>query len=80
MFFRHRLSVERRTELASFIDEGERMIAHLRGPKGEEETCEASYIAGCHGARSTVRETIGTGFPGVVCAKFSKSVMGGGLG
>jgi len=24
----------------------------------------ASYIAGCDGARSTLRETIGTGFPG----------------
>lgn len=40
------------------------MIARLRGPEGEDETCEASYIAGCDGARSTVRETIGTGFPG----------------
>ena len=29
-----------------------------------EETCEASYIAGCDGAHSTVRETIGTGFSG----------------
>jgi hypothetical protein len=26
--------------------------------------CEASYIAGCDGARSIVRETIGTGYPG----------------
>ena len=26
--------------------------------------CEASYIAGCDGARSILRETIGTGFPG----------------
>jgi hypothetical protein len=26
--------------------------------------CEANYIAGCDGARSIVRETIGTGFPG----------------
>jgi 2-polyprenyl-6-methoxyphenol hydroxylase-like FAD-dependent oxidoreductase len=58
------VSVERRTELASFTDEGERVIARLRGPDGEEETCGASYIAGCDGARSRVRETIGTGFPG----------------
>jgi hypothetical protein len=40
------------------------MIARLSGPEGREETCEASYIAGCDGARSTVREAIGTGFPG----------------
>lgn len=58
------ISVERRTELVSFTDHGERAITRLRGPEGQEETCEASYIAGCDGARSTVRETIGTGFPG----------------
>src|SRR5215472_2931656 len=58
------VSVERRTELVSFTDESERVSARLRGPDGKEETCEASYIAGCDGARSTVRETIGTGFPG----------------
>ena len=29
-----------------------------------EETCEASYLAGCDGARSTVREVLATGFPG----------------
>ena len=58
------VSVERRTELVGFADRGEHVTAHLRGPDDKEETCEASYIAGCDGARSTVRETIGTGFPG----------------
>src|ERR1700736_1075267 len=58
------VSVERRTELAGFTDEGECVIARLRCPEGPEETCEAIYIAGCDGARSLVRETIGTGFPG----------------
>jgi 2-polyprenyl-6-methoxyphenol hydroxylase-like FAD-dependent oxidoreductase len=33
-------------------------------PKGNEASCEASYIAGCDGARSKVREAIGAGFPG----------------
>src|ERR1700757_1920963 len=50
------VSVERRTELVSFTD-GSRVIARLRGPEGQEEPCEASYIAGCDGARSIVRET-----------------------
>src|SRR6516165_1451885 len=45
------VAVERRTELVSFRDEGERVIAQLRGPKAQEETCEANYIAGCDGAR-----------------------------
>src|SRR5262249_18382317 len=35
-----------------------------RGPDGREESCEARYIAGCDGARSSVRETMGAGFPG----------------
>src|SRR4051795_500911 len=58
------VSVERQTELVGFADEGGRVIARLRGPEGTEATCEASYIAGCDGARSVVRETLGTGFPG----------------
>jgi hypothetical protein len=32
------------TELVSFTDEGERVIARLRGPAGQDETCEANYI------------------------------------
>src|ERR1700720_4790172 len=58
------VSVERGTELVSFTDQGERVIARLRGPAGQDETCEANYIAGCDGAHSTVRDTIGTGFRG----------------
>ena len=58
------VSIERRTELVSFTDEGERVIARLRGPEGLENSCEVSYIAGCDVARSIVRETIGTGLPG----------------
>src|SRR5262249_27620295 len=38
--------------------------AVLKLSDGEEETCEAAYLAGCDGAHSTVRETLGTGFPG----------------
>ena len=58
------VSVDRRTELVSFSDESGRVIARLRGPEGREESCEASYIAGCDGAHSIVRDTIGMGFPG----------------
>jgi 2-polyprenyl-6-methoxyphenol hydroxylase-like FAD-dependent oxidoreductase len=38
--------------------------AHLSFETIGSDLCEASYIAGCDGARSIVRETIGTGFPG----------------
>src|SRR5207248_2979465 len=58
------LTLERRTELVSFANREDRVLARLRGPDGEERDCETSYIAGCDGARSAVREAIGTGFPG----------------
>ena len=58
------VTVERQTELLDFTEEGERVRARLRGADGEEETCEAAYLAGCDGARSRVREVLATGFPG----------------
>jgi 2-polyprenyl-6-methoxyphenol hydroxylase-like FAD-dependent oxidoreductase len=58
------VTVERRTELIRFAENPDGVTADLRGPDGDEHQCEARYIAGCDGARSVVRETIGTGFPG----------------
>jgi 2-polyprenyl-6-methoxyphenol hydroxylase-like FAD-dependent oxidoreductase len=58
------VSVQRQTELLSFSETDGKVQARLRGPDGNEQTWEASYIAGCDGARSLVRETLGTGFPG----------------
>ncbi|HEX6441763.1 MAG TPA: FAD-dependent oxidoreductase [Stellaceae bacterium] len=58
------ISVERPMELLGFDDRGERIAARLRLPGGEEESCEAAYLAGCDGARSRVREMMGTGFAG----------------
>jgi 2-polyprenyl-6-methoxyphenol hydroxylase-like FAD-dependent oxidoreductase len=58
------VAVERNTELTGFEDLGDHVLARLRKPDGGEETFEAAYIAGCDGARSKVRETIGAGFPG----------------
>jgi 2-polyprenyl-6-methoxyphenol hydroxylase-like FAD-dependent oxidoreductase len=58
------VSVERETELRSFVDAEGYVTAHLLNAHGQEETCEASYLAGCDGARSTVRKILNTGFPG----------------
>jgi 2-polyprenyl-6-methoxyphenol hydroxylase-like FAD-dependent oxidoreductase len=58
------VNVERHTELVSFSEQANAVTARLRGPDGAESEHEAIYLAGCDGARSTVRETIGTGFPG----------------
>jgi 2-polyprenyl-6-methoxyphenol hydroxylase-like FAD-dependent oxidoreductase len=58
------VAVERRTELVNVANRENGITARLRGSDDQEVDCEAKYIAGCDGARSTVRETIGTGFPG----------------
>jgi 2-polyprenyl-6-methoxyphenol hydroxylase-like FAD-dependent oxidoreductase len=58
------IQVERRTELLDYEEQRDHVRVRLRGPEGQEETCESSYIAGCDGARSRVREIMGTGFPG----------------
>jgi 2-polyprenyl-6-methoxyphenol hydroxylase-like FAD-dependent oxidoreductase len=56
--------VERRTELVGFSDKATHVVARLRGQDGQEEEVAAHYIAGCDGARSVVRNIVGTGFPG----------------
>ena len=58
------VEVERRTELVGFDDGPGGVTARLRKADGAEETCAADYIAGCDGARSTVRGAIGATFPG----------------
>src|SRR5699024_3836977 len=56
--------VERETELLSCQDDGERVTALLRLPDGTESAVQVHYLAGCDGARSTVREQLDTGFTG----------------
>ncbi|RUL75403.1 FAD-dependent oxidoreductase [Dyella choica] len=58
------VAVQRQTELVRFSDEGHRVVAYLRGPDGSEQVWETQYLAGCDGARSRVRESLGLGFPG----------------
>ena len=58
------VTVERCTELLTFSDDGACIRAQLRSADGRQQSCEAAYLAGCDGARSIVRESLGTGFPG----------------
>ena len=58
------VKVERRTELVRFEQHADGVRATLKRPDGAEEICEAAYLAGCDGARSTVREALAIGFPG----------------
>src|SRR6266576_3904081 len=58
------VEVERQTELLGFENVDGHVRAQIRTREGAVETCTAAYIAGCDGARSSVREAIGIGFPG----------------
>ena len=58
------VTVERNTELLSFEDTATGVVAGLKRPDGNMETCRAAFIAGCDGAHSIVREILGIGFPG----------------
>jgi len=58
------VKVERQTELMGFTDDGDCVRAVLQDGAGVQEMCEARFLAGCDGARSIVRETLDTGFPG----------------
>jgi 2-polyprenyl-6-methoxyphenol hydroxylase-like FAD-dependent oxidoreductase len=58
------VAVERGCELASFEDSGGGVRALVKRLDGSSETVEAAYIAGCDGAHSAVRTTLGIGFGG----------------
>ncbi len=58
------VDVERHVELASFEDKGDKIIALLKHKNGREEYCNALYLTGCDGARSTVRHQVGGSFEG----------------
>jgi 2-polyprenyl-6-methoxyphenol hydroxylase-like FAD-dependent oxidoreductase len=58
------VSVERPVALVQLREEPDGVVAQLRNAAGGETSCTASYIAGCDGARSRVRELIQMGFPG----------------
>jgi 2-polyprenyl-6-methoxyphenol hydroxylase-like FAD-dependent oxidoreductase len=58
------VKVERQTELLRFEQNETAVQATLKLPNGSEQVCGTTYLAGCDGASSTVRETLGIGFPG----------------
>lgn len=56
--------VERGMELIRIEQQRDSVKATLRSSDGSEDICNARYLAGCDGARSTVRESLAIGFPG----------------
>jgi 2-polyprenyl-6-methoxyphenol hydroxylase-like FAD-dependent oxidoreductase len=56
--------VERSVELVRFADSGDGVSGTLRRADGTSETVEASWLLGCDGAHSFVRQTLGMAFEG----------------
>ena len=59
------VQIEWNTEMTGFSDAGEHIDARLRR-NGRDETCRASFLCGCDGVHSTVREGLQLKFPGGV--------------
>ena len=57
-------SVEWGTKLTSFTENENGIHATIERNAGQVDHAESTYICGCDGARSCVRETLGIGFPG----------------
>ena len=58
------IAVEWQTELLDLAQDEHQAVAHLRLADGREESCSATFVAGCDGARSALRKALGIGFPG----------------
>src|SRR5260370_10179071 len=64
--FMNRLGVkiERTVELTRFIASNDKVVSTLRRADGTEEITETSWLIGCDGAHSTVRNQLGMEFHG----------------
>ncbi len=58
-------TVERSVELTAFAPGNDRIACTLRHADGTDEALEASYLVGCDGAHSLVRQTLAMPFEGV---------------
>lgn len=58
------VSVQWRTELLALDQQRDRVTATLKQPDGATGSIAATYVAGCDGGRSSVRELSGITFPG----------------
>jgi len=58
------LEVRWHTELVALEQHRDHVTATIRRADGAAEMVTASYLAGCDGSRSTVRDLLGIGFPG----------------
>jgi 2-polyprenyl-6-methoxyphenol hydroxylase-like FAD-dependent oxidoreductase len=61
---RWNIEIQWNTELVALEQHPDRVTATIKGPDGGERVVVASYVAGCDGGRSAVRQMNGIGFPG----------------
>ncbi len=61
---REGVRVERSTTLVGVEDRAADAVVRLRDAHGDVSECQAAFVAGCDGARSTVRETLQIPFAG----------------
>ncbi len=60
----HDVAVERGVELTAMTEHDDRVTCRLRHSDGRDETLDATYVVGCDGAHSAVRELAGIAFEG----------------
>jgi 2-polyprenyl-6-methoxyphenol hydroxylase-like FAD-dependent oxidoreductase len=65
----HGIAVAWNTELVAFEQAPGHVAATLRQPDGSFRKVKASWVAGCDGSRSAVRDMSGIGFPGAPYAQ-----------
>ena len=58
------LSVQWNTELTALDQQADHVVATIKDPDGSTRRITATYVAGCDGSRSAVRELNGIAFPG----------------
>jgi 2-polyprenyl-6-methoxyphenol hydroxylase-like FAD-dependent oxidoreductase len=63
------------TELVRFEDHGDGIVAWLKDSQGAVRTVRASYLVGCDGNRSVVREALGITRQGIGLIQVMRSVL-----
>ena len=58
------IAVQWNTELVALNQQADYVTATIKDPDGSSRTITATYVAGCDGSRSAVRELNGIAFPG----------------
>jgi 2-polyprenyl-6-methoxyphenol hydroxylase-like FAD-dependent oxidoreductase len=71
-----RVALAYRTELVSFEERGDVVVACLRDvDSGELRMVESSYLVGCDGGASTVRQALGIGMAGDAVLTYTTNVV-----